>query len=185
MKIAKLAISLLVVSNLVANDSYIIEADGEFGKELKSLVEKHAKDNNISVKIYEKSNSSDDDESGRFLNIGIDKNANYNGTKGKELYEKNCKSCHGENGTKKAMGISQRLSDMSGDDIADSMAGYRGDVQFGGRLKYLMAPIATRMSLKDLGHIIAYLKGDNAFVIDDDESNEIRTTPTKQGSYLE
>lgn len=174
MKIAKLAISLLVVSNLVANDSYVIEADGEFGKELKSLVEKHAKDNNLSVKIYEKSNSQDD-KSGRFLNIGIDKNANYSSTKGKELYEKNCKSCHGENGAKRAMGVSQRLSDMSGDDIANSMAGYRGDVQFGGRLKYIMAPIATRMSLRDLGHIIVYLKGENAFARDDDKGNEIRT----------
>ena len=41
------------------------------------------------------------------------------------------------------------------------------------------------MSLKDLGHIIAYLKGDNAFAIDEDENDDIKTTPTTQGSYLE
>ena len=59
MKITKWAmIPLLIASNLIAaNDSYIIEADGEFGKELKALVEKHAKDNNLSVKVYENSNS--------------------------------------------------------------------------------------------------------------------------------
>lgn len=190
MKIAKLAISLLVISNLsinlVANDSYIIEAEGEFGKELKALVEKHAKDNNLSVKIHQNNQKVQNDESDdRFLNIGVNKNATYNSIKGKELYEKNCKACHGDNGTKRAMGVSERLSDMSGDDIADSMAGYRGDAQYGGRLKYLMAPIAVRMSLSDLGHIIAYLKGDNAFAISEDENENIKTTPTKQGSYLE
>ncbi|WP_086247241.1 c-type cytochrome [Campylobacter vicugnae] len=190
MKIAKWAIPLLIASNLIAtNDSYIIEADGEFGKELKALVEKHATDNNLSVKVYENSNKQpskfEDDEDDRFINIGINKNANYNSDKGKELYDKNCKSCHGEKGTKRAMSVSERLSDMSGDDIADSMAGYRGDAQYGGRLKYLMRPIAIKMSLKDLGHIIAYLKGDNAFAIDDDENDDIKTTPTTQGSYLE
>lgn len=189
MKIAKWAIPLLIASNLIAtNDSYIIEADGEFGKELKALVEKHAKDNNLSVKVYENSNkqsSKFDDEDDRFINIGINKSASYNSDKGKELYEKNCQSCHGQKGTKRAMSVSQRLSDMSGDDIADSMAGYRGDAQYGGRLKYIMRPIAVRMSLKDLGHIIAYLKGDNAFAIDEDENENIKTTPTNQGSYLE
>lgn len=190
MKITKWAIPLLIASNLIAaNDSYIIEADGEFGKELKALVEKHAKDNNLSVKVYENSNKQPskfkDDEDDRFINIGINKNANYNSDKGKELYDKNCKSCHGDKGTKRAMSVSERLSDMSGDDIADSMAGYRGDAQYGGRLKYLMRPIAIKMSLKDLGHIIAYLKGDNAFAIDEDENDDIKTTPTTQGSYLE
>lgn len=189
MKISNLIYLSILPMIALAQDSYIIEANGEFGKELKSLVEKHAKDNNLSVKIYEKnsqqSSQYDDDDNSRFINIGVNKNASYNSNKGKELYEKNCKSCHGEKGTIRAMGVSERLSDMSGDDIADTMAGYRGDAQYGGRLKYLMQPIAVRMSLNDLGHIIAYLKGDNAFAIDDSENNDIQTTPTEQGSYLE
>lgn len=186
MKISNLIYLSIIPLLTWGQDSYIIEADGEFGKELKNLVEKHAKDNNLSVKIYEKSDSTEDYETGRFLNIGVDKRANYNSSKGKELYDKQCKSCHGDKGSKKAMGVSERLSDMSGDEIADSIAGYRGDAQYGGNLKYLMAPIATKLNLRDLGHIIAYLKGDNAFIVDDDsDGGEMRTTPTKQGSYLE
>ena len=35
-----------------SDDTYVFEAKGEFAKELKSLIEKHSKDENITVNIY-------------------------------------------------------------------------------------------------------------------------------------
>lgn len=164
------------------NDKYVIEAKGEFGKELKNLVEKYAKDENVSINVYQKDDSND----GRLLNIGVNKNQNFNIKAGEIAYNKNCLHCHGEKGEKRAMGASQKLSEMSAEDIEANFSEYGSDPEFGGKLKYIMQPYAKKISYRDLGNIIAYLKGENAFVIDDENSGntDIQTTPTEQGTYL-
>ncbi|MFW5618795.1 MAG: hypothetical protein ACOCMY_02775 [Campylobacter hyointestinalis] len=84
------------------------------------------------------------------------------------------------------MGVSERLSKMSGEDIAASMSAYNSDPDFGGQLKYVMQPMAKNVSFSQVGDIIAYLKGDNAFVKqDDDQNGDISTKPSSQGSYLQ
>ena len=53
--IAFLACGCLLAADTTNSESqagYIIEGDGEFGKELKELVKKHSKDGNVSVNIY-------------------------------------------------------------------------------------------------------------------------------------
>ncbi|AGZ81294.1 c-type cytochrome [Campylobacter fetus] len=165
------------------DSSYVIEAKGDFGKELKALVEKYAKDENVSINVYKKSPQ---DSSGGFINIGVDKNRAYNASRGEELYNVNCKHCHGDKGTSRAMGASQRLADMSAEDISVAMSGYNSDPTFGGKLKYIMQPMAKNVNFSQVGDIIAYIKGNNAFSSEDDIKNSnISTKPAQQGSYLE
>ena len=163
--------------------SYVFEAKGEFAKELKALVEKYSKDENISINVYEKAPAQD--SSGKFLNIGIDSNRKYSAEKGKELYAKNCASCHGENGEKRAYGASEKLTNLSVDDIEAAFSGYLSDPQYGGNMRDLMKPVAARTTYKDLGAIIVFLKGSDALIHKNDaqENTEVSTTPN-QGSYL-
>lgn len=161
-------------------DSYIFEAKGEFAKELKALVEKYSAEQNLSINVYENAPS---EQNSRFLNIGVDSNAKFNASLGASLYAKKCASCHGENGEKRAHGVSKRLKDLSANDIEAAFSGYTSDPEFGGRLRDLMRPVASMTSYKDLGAIIAYLKGSNALKESTNSNTDISTTPS-QGSYL-
>ena len=59
MHFSLLACLLTFSLNAVDEPSYIFEAKGEFAKELKSLVEKYSKDENISINVYEKAPETD------------------------------------------------------------------------------------------------------------------------------
>ena len=102
---------------------------------------------------------------------------------GKELYEKQCASCHGENADKRPFG-STPLKNMDAKDIEDSIISYRSDSSFGGSGKNVMQNQAKILSNNDLGAILAYLKGKDAFAEQDANENKPVSTQTKQGSYL-
>lgn len=168
--------------NAAEQDTYIFEAKGEFAKELKDLVEKHSKDENVSINVYQAPH-----KDSRFLGIGIDKNIKYRADEGKKIYMKNCASCHGENGEKRAHGVSRKLKDITADEIALGISGYSADPEFGSKLKYLMQPIAAKTTARDVGYIIAYLKGEDSYIFQSfipEENSKIQTTPTEQGTYI-
>ena len=163
--------------------SYIFEAKGEFAKELKSLVEKYSKDENISINVYEK--APETDSGGKFLNVGVDSKRKYSVERGRELYAKNCASCHGEDGNKRAYGASEKLTKISAENIEAAFSGYLNDSDYGGNMRNLMKTVAAKTTYKDLGAIIAFLKGKDALLYKDNvqENTDVSTTPA-QGSYL-
>lgn len=186
MRFYKLSIltSLLLLSSLNANEpSYVFEAKGEFAKELKALVEKYSKDENVTINVYEKTPENEDN--GGFLNIGVNSKRSYSVERGRELYAKNCASCHGENGEKRAYGTSRKLTQISAEDIEAAFSGYLNDSEFGGNKREMMKTIVAKTSYKDLGAIIAFLKGKDALRYKENttENTDISTSPT-QGSYL-
>ncbi|MDY6135551.1 cytochrome c [Campylobacter lanienae] len=177
MKFSNLIYLSIIPMIACGQDTYTIEADGKFGKELRDLIVKHAKENNVSVRIYEKSDSPKK-EPAKATNTISQKVATDNNTKGKELYDKQCKSCHGDKGSKNAMGVSKKLSDISAKEMADALANYRNDPKYGGKLKHLMAPVAKRLNPQDQSDIIAYLKDNKS---DTDKVKPLQT-PTDQSS---
>lgn len=182
-KVSFLTIFLLL-SNLNASEpSYVFEAKGEFAKELKALVEKYSKDENVTINVYEKAPASDD--GGGFLNIGVNTKRTYSVERGRELYAKNCASCHGESGEKRAYGASRKLTQISAEEIEAAFSGYLNDTQYGGNKRDIMKPIVAKTNYKDLGAIIAFLKGKDALKYKDNsvENKDVSTTPN-QGSYL-
>ncbi|MDO5046715.1 c-type cytochrome [Campylobacter sp.] len=176
--------SLLLLSSLNANEpSYVFEAKGEFAKELKALVEKYSKEENVTINVYEKAPENED--SSGFLNIGVNSKRSYSVEKGRELYAKNCASCHGENGEKRAYGASRKLTEISAEDIEAAFSGYLNDPEYGGNKREMMKTVVAKTNYKDLGAIIAFLKGKDALKYKDDpvENKDVSTTPN-QGSYL-
>lgn len=177
--------SLLLISSIgFAEETYVIEAKGEFGKELQSLIQKYAKDQNVSITTYERSKAPDSSSGG--ISFGVNKNYTYDSSRGEELYKANCFSCHGDKGTKRAMGASRRLSEIDAGEIEASFRAYQADSDHGGSYRDLMRTVAFKTTNSELGAIIAYLKGSNALRKEDSkqENSTIQTSPTPQGSYL-
>lgn len=164
-----------------AQQVYYIKATGEVGKELSQLAKDYAKEKGANVEVFV-----DEDprryKDTRLLKIGVNQRGRYSQSLGKELYIKECASCHGENADKRPNGATP-LTKLSAKDISDSIVSYRNDPEFGKHMRSVMQIQAKRVSSADMGAIIAYLKGSDA-LIDQLEPNTPVSTQTKQGSYL-
>lgn len=160
LKISFLVCFLALFANANDDKTYIFEAKGEFGEELKELIQKHSKDENIEVNIYE--NKKDVGDS-RFLGTGINTNIKYTAEEGKRIFLENCAKCHGKNGEKRAYSTSKKLKDLTAEEIAVRVAKYTSDFDYGGVNKHLMQQVAAKTSSKDVGYVIAYLKGENLY----------------------
>lgn len=163
---------------------YTFKASGDDAKELKQIVENYKKNKNLNVEISKKEDKTNIKDS-RFLAIGINKNIHYSISEGRKIYMQNCAKCHGIDGEKKAYGVSAKLKNLSSDSIYSRFVAYGVDSQFGGKFRSLMQPISARTNSTQLGYIITYLKGDNAFTKTDEIKNsKMQTTPTEQGIYI-
>lgn len=164
---------------------YVLEADGEFGKELEALVNKY--DGNATVRVTKRKEdtSTKDGRSRRLINIGVDKGQDFNLARGEELYLAKCAHCHGEKGGKSAYGASRKLNEMSAQQINDAIIGYANNPQYGGESRHIMQPFAVSVNYRDLGDIISYVKGENAFVYTNEANQPISRKPTEQGTYIE
>lgn len=187
MKIFKISFLVCFLFGLLFadDDSYVIEAKGEFAKELKELVEKHSKDGNVSINVYQKNEPSEFEKKG-YHKVGGMANA------GKEVYMKKCASCHGANGEKKAYGVSERLKDMKGEEIVVNLHSYITDSEHGGKFKMVMRSQSMNISDNEMDLIVAYIKGEDDPYLHRNfagsywqrQNKPIQTTPTDQGSYL-
>lgn len=169
-----------ILSLTHAEDNYVFEAKGEFAKELKTLIEKHAGEQNASINIYQ--TQTNDNKV-----LGTSSNIKYTSEQGKEIFLKKCASCHGKDGSKRASGSSKILKNLSAEEISLALSSYSADYEFGGKYKLLMQKVANSTTSTEIGYIIAYLKGENSFLYGKDTANQntnIQTTPTEQGIYI-
>lgn len=169
------------------NGEYYIEAEGEFGKELEELVAKHSKDGNVTVRVVRgaEDTSTRDGRKKRMINIGVDKGQDFNIARGEKLYLARCASCHGVKGEIKVGGKTRRLNEMTGQQINDAIIGYANNPDYGGDSRHIMRTYAVATNYRDLGDMIAYIKGGSAFIYSNQENRPISRKPTKQGTYIE
>lgn len=71
------------------------------------------------------------------------------------LYTK-CVACHGEQGEKAALGKSKIIKDMSKDEFASSLIGYKNDT-YGGAMKGIMKAQVTMLSDEQIQEITNYI----------------------------
>ena len=74
---------------------------------------------------------------------------------GSSLYKK-CAGCHGMNGEKAALGKSKIIANMSAQELADSMNGYKNGT-YGGPMKGLMKGQVARLSSDDISSLSGYI----------------------------
>ena len=68
-----------------------------------------------------------------------------------------CKGCHGQNFEKKAMGKSKVVKDMTKDEIAAALKGYKAGT-YGGAMKGLMKGQVAKFSDADIDAMAAEIK---------------------------
>ncbi|PID47752.1 MAG: cytochrome C [Proteobacteria bacterium] len=74
---------------------------------------------------------------------------------GKTLYA-SCISCHGSKAEKKALGKSQIIATWSKDKIVQALEGYKNK-SYGGAMKNLMYPQASKLSKEQMEQIAEYI----------------------------
>lgn len=182
MKLLNTFLTLTLTLCYAKSEVYFIKASGEFGKNLSELAKKYADENGNKVEIFIDEDPRVHKDTRKFK-IGVDKKANYSHSLGKELYQAKCQSCHGENFDKRPGGT-EPLSKLSAKDIEDTIIIYRTDSSYGKSTRTVMQNIAKNINNSDLGAIIAYIKGKDAFSATNEEENKPVSTQKKRGSYL-
>lgn len=76
-----------------------------------------------------------------------------------ELYQK-CISCHGVNGNKSALGVTEAISKLDEKTIKDRLKGYKNDT-YGGVMKNLMKPQVSNLSEKQIEILAKYIDSFN------------------------
>ena len=77
------------------------------------------------------------------------------GSDGASLFSK-CKSCHGDDGSKKALGVSPALKGQSAAQISDKLKGYQTG-SYGGAKKAMMQSQANKLSGDDIKALSDYI----------------------------
>ncbi|UFH58175.1 c-type cytochrome [Sulfurovum mangrovi] len=78
---------------------------------------------------------------------------------GQELYNIKCKSCHGIDGSTKALGQSQIIKDMSTQDIVDAMNSYASGDKQGAQpfVKAIKKDFVTKHTQEELKAVAEYI----------------------------
>jgi len=76
---------------------------------------------------------------------------------GADIYNAACKTCHGAKAEKVALGKSKVLATLSEAQIISDMQGYKAGT-FGGQMKAIMVPVATKLSDSDITAVAAYVQ---------------------------
>ncbi|UOD34543.1 c-type cytochrome [Deferribacteraceae bacterium V6Fe1] len=79
----------------------------------------------------------------------------FNGFANESLY-KSCKGCHGDDGSKNALGVSNPLKGQSKEEIIQKLNGYK-DGTYGGAKKSTMASQAKRLTDADINSLAEYI----------------------------
>ncbi len=148
-------------------DCICFELKGEMGKELKALIEKyHGEIAEAKIRSvrggYDRGYGRT--QQGDFSMFTLEeKEAMQNKhliAEGKPLYERKCKSCHGENAEKRAYGKSRPLKDLSKEQMLNAIIGYTNNTYDRG-MAFIMRPHAASVTESQMESIAAYIKSLN------------------------
>lgn len=73
-----------------------------------------------------------------------------------DLYAKNCKGCHGADGSKVAMGMTRPLNSLTLDEVKAALSGYKSGT-YGGAKKAMMERVVKPLSDADLEALAAHV----------------------------
>jgi cytochrome c553 len=156
----KLLVSFLFITLVFLNASeeeYTFKAKGEFAKELKSLMEKYAKEGKIEIQKIDQSQISNRNSVGiveAFLNA---EQITGDVAFGKQIYDKNCFACHGEKAEKSSYNNARILSTLNKETLVEKLENYSKDATYGGSTKLIMHQAVVGMSTDEIVSVSAYI----------------------------
>ena len=174
----------LVASIMVAEETYVFTAKGEFAKELKALMEKHAQEGQIEIQEVTPEQGS----SGNVLDAILSPRPKVgNISAGKALYDRTCFRCHGAQAERSSYNNARVLRTLSKEELMNQMESYRRDPSHGGSTAIVMhqASVAlTTQEIRSLAEYISSLDGAPSEAASGAPKGKAEPVAPVQGTYL-
>jgi len=156
----KILASLLFIFttfSIAADDTYVFEAKGEFAKELKTLMDKYAKEGKIEIKkVEEKVETETVGIVEAFLN---NEEITGNVEIGKKIYNNRCFTCHGINANDSKYNNARKLSTLNKKTLVDQIEAYGStyNENHGGSTRVIMHEAVVGMSTSEIVSVSSYI----------------------------
>lgn len=156
-----LACALALSNILHAAERVCFELKGEFGEEIKAIIEKYSKNFSGDLQIVREDSDLTPQERSFLESIVRTEQVTQNKQNkmlenGKKLYNRDCASCHGEKG-EISVANQNPINTWSASDIIDEVKTY-ADQTFRGQSRFVKNQIAQRYTKRDIQAIGAYVE---------------------------
>lgn len=169
-KIAGIALVTLIGTGLIAaekKECVCFELEGEFGKEIKAILQKYAKNlGDQNIKVYKESaydvQIEDKGIQGTVLGIFqpeedfVVKQTDTSYVQAEATYKRDCATCHGAKGEIEANGISRKISEIESGEILDALISYR-DGTYQGIARFVKQSASETMSISNMRLLADYI----------------------------
>lgn len=156
--------SALLLSSLNANECICFELKGEFGEEIRAIMQKYSKNlGSKDIKVVREDADLTPGEKSfldSLLGTGeVASSKNYDIENGKKLYERDCASCHGQKGE---VSVAQKapINTWKAQNIANTLKTYQNQT-FEGQSRFVKNQIAQRYTKQNMLEIGYYLESLN------------------------
>jgi cytochrome c553 len=147
--------TMLLSSSILASDCACFKLEGEFGKELKALIEKHQ--GQLPVVQMKKESSSSGLSTFFSSSKGVEMTQEQRLANGKRIYDNKCSFCHGQKAELAGSGTSQAPNSFSKDDLEYSIYKYATDEDHGGSMRMIMSQYVDTLSKDDIKSVSEYI----------------------------
>lgn len=169
-------------------EEYTFKAKGEFAKELKSLMEKYAKEGKIEIQKVEANQNSNRPYTSIVESILNSDDIAGDIAFGKQLYDKTCFACHGQNAEKNTYPNARILSTLSKEELVKQLEGYSQDPTFGHSTKAVMYMQATGLQSYEIASLAVYIhsiKNGTSPISSSSNDNSSENDNEVKSSYLQ
>ncbi len=160
--LSALVCAAVLSSTLPANECVCFELKGEFGEEIKAILQKYSKNlGSKDIKVVREDADLTLQER-NFLDSLLGTGsvaANSRGAdleKGKKLYERDCATCHGQK-AEIAVASKKPINTWKASDIASEIKTYQNQ-SFEGQSRFIKNQVAQRYTKRDMDDIGAYIE---------------------------
>lgn len=170
-----------------AEEEYIFKAKGEFAKELKTLMEKYAKEGKVEIQKAPE-NSGFRTKSYSLIDSFLN-NEETTGdiAYGKKIYTTSCATCHGKNAEQSQYNNARILTTLDKKTLIEQIQNYASDPEYGGSTRFLMNQAATALTTDQIVSISAYIYSIKHTEAEAKQpiSKETKDNNTAKSSYLQ
>lgn len=173
----------LVASMMVAEETYVFTAKGEFAKELKALMEKHAQEGQVEIQEVPLEYSTG---GGGVLDAILSPRPLVgNVAAGKALYNRTCFRCHGVEAERSSYNNARVLRTLSKEELMNQIEGYRRDASYGGSTSLVMHQASVTLTSQEIRSLAEYISSlDGAPEATTSNNPKAEPATPVQGSYL-
>jgi len=151
-----LIVCILFSFSQAEDKEYVFKAKGAFAEELKTLMEKHAKEGKVEVEVVD-AQSLRSNKTSMLDKLLSSKETKEDIAYGKKIYEQTCSACHGQKAEKSSYPNARILKTLSKEELVSQLRSYNRDADYGGSTKMIMNQQASSLVEEEMISLAAYI----------------------------